>query len=263
LTIEKKSTSTANVKPSSKPTLLEQVSIGQLKLAFRHKENVFNDFEKEILLPYKQSTIGPCISKGDINGDGLSDLFVGGASGQAGVIFIQTGDQFKKIKSTALQVDAGYEDMEALFFDYDSDGDQDLYVVSGGNAFPVNSEQYQDRIYLNDGQGNLTRAAASILDKYKLNGKSVCAIDYDKDGDTDLIIGNRIIPQNYPKAAPSLILQNEGGQLQEVTLSVAPDLANFGIVNKVIATDFNNDGWEDFIVVGEWTGYKKEVGGLQ
>ncbi len=254
LTIEKKSASTANIKANSTPALLEQISIGQLKLSFRHKENIFNDFEKEILLPYKQSTIGPCISKGDLNGDGLNDLFVGGAAGQSAVIFIQTGDQFKKIKSAALQVDASYEDMEALFFDYDGDGDQDLYVVSGGNAFSINSEQYQDRIYLNDGQGNLTKASVAILEKYKLSGKSVCAIDYDKDGDTDLIIGNRIIPQNYPKAAPSLILQNEGGQLQEVTLSVAPDLANFGIVNKVITTDFNNDGWEDFIVVGEWTG---------
>ena len=253
LSLEKESTTIAT-KTNPASTLLEQVSIGQLKLAFRHKENIFNDFEKEILLPYKQSTIGPCISKGDLNGDGLIDLFIGGASGQAGSIFIQTGDKFKKLISPALQADAAHEDMEALFFDYDTDGDQDLYIVSGGNAFPTNSEQYQDRIYLNDGRGNLTKASVDILEKYKLSGKSICAIDYDKDGDTDLIIGNRIIPQNYPKAAPSLILQNEGGQLKEVTLSVAPELAKFGIVNKVISTDFNNDGWEDFIAVGEWSG---------
>lgn len=254
LTIEKESTAAIAAKPTSPHALVKQVSIGQLKLAFRHKENIFNDFEKEILLPYKQSTIGPCISKGDLNGDGLTDLFIGGASGQAGAIFIQTGDQLKKLTSPALQQDAVHEDMEALFFDYDADGDQDLYIVSGGNAFPINSEQYQDRIYLNDGQGNLTKASVAILVKYKLSGKSICAIDYDKDGDTDLIIGNRIVPQNYPKAAPSLILENEGGQLKEVTLSVAPELANFGIVNKVISTDFNNDGWEDFIAVGEWSG---------
>ena len=184
--------------------LFEQVSIGQLKLNFKHKENSFDDFQKEILLPYKQSTLGPCISKGDVNKDGLEDLFIGGASGQAATIFIQEAGKFKKIESPALAADALTEDMEALFFDVDQDGDQDIYVVSGGNAFAPNSDAYQDRLYLNDGNGQLTKVPSESLNTYKVSGKSVCGIDYDKDGDTDLIIGNRIIPQNYPKAAPSL-----------------------------------------------------------
>lgn len=233
--------------------LFEQVSIGQLKLNFKHKENSFDDFQKEILLPYKQSTLGPCISKGDVNKDGLEDLFIGGANGQAATIFIQEAGKFKKIASPALAADALAEDMEALFFDVDQDGDQDIYVVSGGNAFAPNSDAYQDRLYLNDGNGQLTKVPSESLNTYKVSGKSVCGIDYDKDGDTDLIIGNRIIPQNYPKAAPSLVLENDDGVLKEVTLGIAPSLAEFGIVNKIIETDFNQDGWPDFIAVGEWT----------
>ncbi len=232
---------------------INQVSIGKLKLTYRHKENIFDDFKKEILLPYKQSTLGPCISKGDINGDGLEDIFIGGASGQAAQLFLNEGQQFRKIENTFWQADAIYEDMEALFFDYEQDGDQDIYVVSGGNAFEPNSENYQDRLYLNNGQGKFSSANLTLLNNQHFSGKTICGIDYDQDGDTDLIVGNRIIPQNYPNAAPSLILQNEGGALKEVTSSIAPDLSNFGIINKIIATDFNNDGWQDFIAVGEWT----------
>ena len=233
---------------------ISQISIGKLKLAYRHKENVFDDFKKEILLPYKQSTLGPCISKGDINGDGLEDIFIGGASGQSAQLFINKGNTFSKAENTIWQEDAIYEDMEALFFDYDQDGDQDIYVVSGGNAFAPNSENYQDRLYLNNGQGSFSKSDIATLTNEHYSGKTVSGLDYDKDGDTDLIIGNRIIPQNYPNTAPSFILQNEGGQLVDVTANIAPELSNFGIINKIIATDFNNDGWQDFIAVGEWTG---------
>ena len=220
---------------------------------FSHKENDYDDFMKEVLLPYKQSTLGPSITRGDANGDGKEDLYIGGAHQQAGQLYLQTARGFSKKKNTAFENDANHEDMEALFIDIDSDGDNDLYVVSGGNEFMERAREYQDRVYLNDGTGQFERQGSSEIDNYTIIGKSATKIDFDGDGDTDLIVGNRIKAQKYPVHEPSLIYENVNGTLKNVTAQVAPDFEDFGIVNKVISTDINNDGWEDFIAVGEWT----------
>lgn len=222
-------------------------------LDFTHKENEYTDFDLEVLLPYKQSTLGPFIAKADVNGDALEDIFIGGAAGQAGAIFVQTATGFNKLNSPALTADSASEDMEALFFDVDADGDQDLYVVSGGNEFPEFSAKYTDRLYLNDGQGGFTKAKQPGLATLTDSGKAVAAMDADNDGDLDLIIGNRIIPQHYPKAASSYFLENKDGQLVK-NANWAPELTDFGIVNQVLATDFDKDGLMDFIALGEWTG---------
>ncbi len=221
-------------------------------MQFQHKENTYDDFKKEILLPYKQSTLGPSMARGDINGDGLDDVFIGGAAGQPGAVFLQEANGFRAVSTGALQADTASEDMGAVFFDADGDGDSDLYVVSGGNEFTENNAVYKDRLYLNDGNGAFTKSGDPVINSLAESGKSVVAIDYDQDGDQDLIIGNRIAPQKYPMPAPSYILQNDGGTFTEVSAQVAPDLSDFGMVNQVLATDFTNDGWEDFIVVGEW-----------
>ncbi len=220
---------------------------------YSHKENPFNDFAKEVLLPYKQTTLGPSIAKGDVNNDGLEDFYIGGALNDAGKLFIQESNGFKIKQNQIFNVDAGFEDMESLFFDIDDDGDQDLYIVSGGSEFNERASELRDRVYLNDGNGNFSKVESSEVDLYTISGKSITKIDYDKDGDLDIIVGNRIKPQKYPIHDPSLLYENNNGTLTNVTAKVAPDFEDFGIVNKVITTDFDNDGWEDFIAVGEWT----------
>ncbi len=217
---------------------------------FNHSENDYNDFTKEVLLPYKQSSLGPIVTKGDVNSDGKIDLYISGASGQAGELFVQSSTGFIKQNIPVFLNDAVHEDLEALFFDADNDGDQDLYVISGGNEFKEFSPLYKDRLYLNDGQGKFSKSNQSF---YNSSGKSVTSIDYDNDGDLDIIVGNRIIPQKYPMHSESIIYQNIDGKFKNVASLIAPELRDFGMINKVITTDFNNDGWQDFIAVGEWT----------
>ncbi len=237
----------------TKPTIFNKLDINDLGIDFVHAENIFNDFETEVLLPYKQSTSGPLISKGDVNGDGKMDLYIGGASGQSGQLFIQGNNKFIKTKSKIFEEDKRYEDMQSVFFDFDNDQDLDLYVVSGGNEFEENSSFYTDRIYINNGIGSFSKFNSQVLNTFTKSGKTVSIIDFDKDGDSDILVGNRNIPKKYPIHGSSTLYENIGGDIRDVTKSVAPELQDFGIINDIIVTDFNKDGWEDFIAVGEWT----------
>ncbi len=222
-------------------------------IQYAHNENEFDDFRAEILLPYKQSTLGPYISTGDVNNDGKEDVFIGGAHKQNSRIYISDKNRLIERNIKSFQDDAGNEDMESIFIDIDNDNDLDLYVVSGGNEFVNRSVELSDRIYLNDGSGNFKRDIQEDIENYTINGKTVVSIDYDNDGDNDIIVGNRIQTRKYPVHEPSIIYENISGKFYNNTYNVAPEFENFGIVNKIISTDFNNDGWNDFIAVGEWT----------
>ena len=220
---------------------------------FTHKENNYNDFKREIMLPHMLSTLGPKLAIGDVNGDGLEDAFIGGAKGAVGGIFLQTlSGGFVKSNKIDLEPDAASEDMGALFFDADGDRDMDLYVVSGGNEFDKTDPALKDRLYINRGKGSFVKSSYQLPEMIS-SGSCVKSADYDNDGDLDLFIGGRLIPNQYPYAPNSYLLENDGkGYFTDVTSQKAAQLEAVGMVTDAIWTDFNSDGLPDLILVGEW-----------
>ena len=220
---------------------------------FTHKENNYNDFKREIMLPHMLSTLGPKLAIGDVNGDGLEDAFIGGAKGAVGGIFLQTlSGGFVKSNKIDLEPDAASEDMGALFFDADGDRDMDLYVVSGGNEFDKTDPALKDRLYINRGKGSFVKSSDQ-LPQIISSGSCVKSADYDNDGDLDLFVGGRLIPNKYPYTPKSYLLQNDGrGHFTDVTSHKAAQLEEAGMVTDAIWADFNSDGLQDLILVGEW-----------
>ena len=227
---------------------------------FTQHENDFVDFRKEYLIPYQLSKQGPKMAKGDVNNDGYEDVFIGGPAGQSGVLYLQTAaGKFVRSSSQPWQQDSACEDVNSLFFDADGDGDADLYVVSGGNEYPAGSPQLQDRLYINDGKGNFSKALHA-LPAESLSGSCVTACDYDHDGDLDLFIGTRVAPGNFPLSQTSVLLRNDSKKddikFTDVTSEVAPGFKEAGMVTDAVWYDVDKDGWKDLVVVGEWTGLK-------
>ena len=222
-------------------------------IAFRHNEREFIDYKFQPLIPHQYSKEGPGISVGDVNGDGLDDFFIGASLGFEGSVFLQqNGGSFT---SMPLRVDQSYEDMGSLFFDADNDGDLDLYIVSGGAGLPGASPGYRDRLYVNDGEGQFTLAALALPD-ITACGSVVTAADYDRDGDLDLFVGGRVNLESYPLPARSSLLRNDsdtrGVRFTDVTTHTAKSLALPGLIASALWTDFDQDGWIDLVLAGEW-----------
>ncbi|MCK8521768.1 VCBS repeat-containing protein [Aquimarina sp. D1M17] len=220
-----------------------------------HVENQFDDFSKQILLPHKMSSFGPALAIGDLNGDGLEDYFVGGAKGYAGSIFLQHEGGFKKMLLPVLEQNKNSEDIGATIFDADNDGDNDLYVVSGGYEFAQDSENLQDRLYINHGNGNFSESI-DALPKMRTSGSKVDTADFDKDGKKDVLVLGRQVPGKYPMPANTFILKNRSSHNQikfDFSHEMQPEeFTGLGMATDAVITDFNNDNWPDVIVVGEW-----------
>ncbi|MEO1261225.1 MAG: VCBS repeat-containing protein [Bacteroidota bacterium] len=218
---------------------------------FKHRENSFEDFNVQFLLPHRFSNQGPAMTVGDVNGDQLEDFYIGGAAASPGAVFIQNKSSgFFLKENNVFESNKNNEDTGALFFDADNDGDQDLYVVSGGNERPINEEYYLDRLYLNDGDGNFTKS--NNLPKIKNSGKAIAAHDFDNDGDLDLFIGGRVVPGRFPEVPQSFILENENGIFKNITEEVFPEFKNIGMVTDLHFANINNEEKKELIIAGEW-----------
>jgi hypothetical protein len=222
-------------------------------IQYLHQPSSFVDFKIAPLLPYQVSHLGPCLAKGDVNGDGLDDLFIGGTSGQESRLYLQTPDgKFLPATGQPWNTDKEHTNTAALFFDADGDGDQDLYLVSGGADYPLNSPQYQDRLFENDGKGNF-RLVADALPTETISGGCVRSADYDKDGLPDLFVGGKLLPGFFPRSPESLILRNSSkpGHIHFEKDTRQDTLLNHpGMVADACWTDLNKDGWPELILVG-------------
>ena len=239
-------------KPSvKKESSLFSDSTESFDINFKHTENTFDDYKHQVLLPHKLSQMGPAMAKGDVNNDGLDDVYLGGATGHSAHLYIQNKDgSFSNSNPSFWKKESPYEDVDALFVDVNNDGYQDLYVVSGGNEYPVNDMHYVDRLYINDGKGNFSKGA--IMNVTRNSGSIVKAADYDNDGDMDLFVGGRHVPHQYPLPANSMLLKNENGQLVNTTQTLAKEFKGLGMVTDAVWNDYDNDGDVDLTLVGEW-----------
>ena len=247
---DKKNSETAN-------TLFREITKDS-GIGYIHKEEDFVDFNIQKLLPHKFSEYGPGMAAGDIDGNGLDDIVIGGSSNISCMFFLQQNDG-KFIEKPLIPEDVlsskNQDDEGVLLFDADEDGDLDLYISSGGFEHENNSPVYSDHFYVNNGKGTFTEAKDAIPSNN--TGKScVRSADFDNDGDPDLFIAGRVDPWHYPRAVSSIILRNDTSEgrvkFTDVTNEVAHDLINMGLVCDAVFSDYDNDGWSDLIIAGEW-----------
>ncbi|MEN9363380.1 MAG: hypothetical protein RI903_688 [Bacteroidota bacterium] len=234
----------------------------ELNLVDLHNEYDFIDYNYQNLMPFKLSQLGPGLSAGDVNGDGLEDFFQGGAKFYSGIFYLQ--DPAGKFHAKPLEKDISLpkklgEDLGSLLVDFDQDGDLDLYIARGGNEDKVGAASFQDVIYINDGKGNFSLHTTALPVFTESNG-AVRASDFDHDGDLDLFVAGRNVPFQYPKSTTSRLLKNESvkGHIKfvDVTQTLARDLMHVGLVCDGIWSDYDGDGWQDLIIAGEFSDIK-------
>lgn len=256
LTLRQEESKPSTVKDKSSQQFVFRDYSDQSGIQFQHVENDFIDFKDETLLPYQLSRQGPALAKGDVNKDGLEDVFIGGAIGQTAELYIQQKDgTFARSKTQSFAIDKESEDVNAVFFDADKDGDLDLYVVSGGNEYSDGSPEYADRLYINDGEGHLAKLPSALPPM--LSSKEAVAVgDYNNDGYDDLYIGGKSVPGAFPLPAPGYILRNDSKtgliKFTDVTNEVAPGLRKPGMVNTAAWTDLDNDSYPELLIGGDW-----------
>jgi hypothetical protein len=214
-----------------------------------HEENRFEDFNRTKFIPYKISAEGPALAVGDVNGDGLQDVYLGGAKYFAGRLYIQGNDGFSLMETPDFITDRIMEDVDAGFNDFDGDGDLDLFVVSAGGEFVKQRPELKDRIYFNDGKGIFTKNDHAIPDYFE-NGSVARMADFDNDGDIDIFVAGRAVAYHFGEIPNSILLENDGAGI--FSINNQPALKNAGMVTDAVWTDFNGDKKIDLILVGEW-----------
>ncbi len=238
--------------PPAHQTLTFREITTETNLDFTYTEKIFIDFNAQRLIPHQFSQRGPFLSKGDVDGNGQEDFFIGGSLYESGTFFLQNNGTFRQ-QVLPTKGEKKQEDTGNLLFDADGDGDLDLYLGSGSTEHPAaDPDAYQDRLYINDGRGNF-REEPNALPRMDNSTSAVKAADFDRDGDLDLFVASLLVPQQYPLPATSFLLRNEStaNQISFVNVATA-QMREIGLVNDAIWSDFNNDEWPDLILVGEW-----------
>jgi hypothetical protein len=248
--IDYKNASENGLIESSKNSLFEKINPSEIGINYQQKENNFDDFKVQLLLPQKQSEMSSPLVIGDVNNDGLDDFYVGNAKGEKAALFIQKENgKFTETNQKLFNLEKEFEDTDAKFIDIDNDSDLDLYITSGGYEVETNNKLLQDRIYINNGKGRFKKGE---LPTVLTNTKGIAFADFDKDGEQDIFVGSRVKHGQYPLSDKSYFLENNNGKYTNVIDEKFDDISNLRMINDALFSDFDNDGDQDLIVVGEW-----------
>lgn len=221
--------------------------------AFTHKGSTLVDFNRDRLLPMMYGNESPSLLKGDVDADGEDDIYIGGGKGQAGSFIQVKSGKTRAFVPPALAPYSLSEETSGALLDVDGDGDQDMYMATGGRFFPKTSSALRDRLFLNDGKGNYVESPDALPFHSFFATSVVKPIDYDHDGDLDLFVGERFDPFIYGLGGRGYLLQNDGkGMFKDVTAQVAPDLVKAGMITDAAVSDLDSDGWMDLFLVGDW-----------
>ena len=233
-------------------SILSRIEPSDLGITFTHIENEYDEYQEEVLLPHNVSQNGPFTTIADVNSDGTEDLFIGGAAGQSGRLYLQnTKGVFEESKSQPWQLDKASEDLQAVFFDIDNDADLDLYVTSGGSEYKRGNPLLNDRLYINNGSGDFTKSNNALPNIFE-SSQCIKVSDIDKDGDLDIFVGTRLISGKYGFPPSSYFLINDEGKFRKSVKDTAPSIEHMGMVTDAVFTDIDNDKDDDLIIVGEW-----------